>query len=110
MGVTEYVGDEKPPWIKTVENQIITGFYDGNSIGCKYVSAGIYGLTDKSLDVLSECVRRGVSRMKTFQRALISNGLRLKAYSFTKVIDIDHAKGIRLLTVRQRTQWSLATA
>lgn len=94
MGVTEYVDDEKPLWVKTDESQLITGFYDSNSIGCEYVSAGIYGLAPKSLHVLDDCVKRGMSRMRNFQRSLIDNGLRLKAYPFTKVIDIDHLSDI----------------
>lgn len=94
MGVTEYVDDEKPLWVKTDESQSITGFYDSNSVGCEYVSAGIYGLTQKSLGVLDGCVKRGMSRMRNFQRSLLDGGLRLKAYPFTKVIDIDHLSDI----------------
>ena len=33
--------------------------------------------------------------MRNFQRALVSNGLRLKAMPFSKVLDIDHASDIR---------------
>ena len=33
--------------------------------------------------------------MRNFQRALINDGQRLKAYKFSKVLDIDHASGIR---------------
>jgi hypothetical protein len=33
--------------------------------------------------------------MRNFQRALVAEGLRLKAYPFTKVLDIDHKGDIR---------------
>jgi hypothetical protein len=32
--------------------------------------------------------------MRNFQRALLSDGLQLKAFPFTKVIDVDHAGDI----------------
>lgn len=37
---------------------------------------------------------RGESRMRNFQRALIAEGKRLKAWRFSKVIDVDHANDI----------------
>ena len=36
----------------------------------------------------------GIERMRNFQRSLVANGLRLKAYPFKKIIDIDHAEDI----------------
>ena len=39
-------------------------------------------------------MERGESRMRNFQRALIRDGLKLRAYPFTKVLDIDHASDI----------------
>jgi hypothetical protein len=33
--------------------------------------------------------------MRNFQRALVAESLRLKAYSFSKVLDIDHASDIQ---------------
>ncbi len=36
----------------------------------------------------------GVSRMRNYQRCLVENGLKLKAYPFSKIIDVDHAGDI----------------
>ena len=33
--------------------------------------------------------------MRNFQRALLTDGMRLKAWPMTKVLDIDHADDIR---------------
>ena len=33
--------------------------------------------------------------MRNFQRALVSEGLRLKAFCFSKVLDIDHKSDIQ---------------
>ena len=101
MGVTDYIDDEKPLYVGVEESYpLITGFYDNPPTSCPlllaplYVSAGIYGLTQKSLVVLRDCVERGEQRMRNFQRALLRDGLRLQAYTFTQVFDIDHATDI----------------
>ena len=94
MGVTDYIDDEKPLYVGTTGEMAITGFYD-TCDHPKYISGGIYGLTPKSIDTLRRCSERGDSRMRNFQRALVSDGLQLKAYGFSKVLDIDHASDIQ---------------
>ena len=56
----------------------------------------MYGLDDKALDVLDGCLESGVSRMRNFQRALVENGLRLKAFDIGRAIDVDHASDLEL--------------
>lgn len=93
MGVTDYIDDEKPLYVEVDDNSRITAFLD-KSDECKYISGGIYGLTQRAITTLQACIDRGESRMRNFQRALIADGLKLKAYPFTKVLDIDHASDI----------------
>ncbi len=108
MGVTDYVDDEKPLYIKAPSPvsprgeagmrkvfPLIENFLDADPDGvCPYISAGIYGLTPKAIDTLNRCMAEGKSRMRNFQRGLIEDGLRLKAFPFSKVLDIDHARDI----------------
>ena len=89
-----FVDDEKPLYVTTDEAQKITGFLD-QCEHPKYISGGIYGLTPKSIATLCRCIERGESRMRNFQRALVADGLRLRAYPFSKVLDIDHAGDIQ---------------
>ena len=93
MGVTDYIEDEKPLYVGTDDDLNITGFYDENN-HCTFISGGIYGLTPPAIKTLRACMERGESRMRNFQRALIRDGLRIKAYPFSKVLDIDHASDI----------------
>lgn len=93
MGVTDYIDDEKPLYVATDSDMNITAFLD-KSDSCKYISGGIYGLTHKAIETLDGCITRGESRMRNFQRALLSDGRKLKAYTFSKVLDIDHASDI----------------
>ena len=94
MGVTDYIDDEKPLYVSTDEAMNIIGFHDKNTGNCQYISGGIYGLTPETITTLNNCMERGESRMRNFQRALIANGRKTKAYAFTKVLDIGHATDI----------------
>ena len=96
MGVTDFIDDEQPLYVGTDEAMNVTGFYDddpGNR--CRFISGGIYGLTSSAFDTLRNCMERGESRMRNFQRGLVSDGRKLKAYRFSKVMDVDHATDIR---------------
>lgn len=93
MGVTDYIDDEKPLYVDVDDSLNITAFLD-QSDTCRFISGGIYGLTPKAITTLNGCIDRGESRMRNFQRALINDGQHLKAYKFSKVLDIDHASDI----------------
>ena len=107
MAVTDYVDDEKPLWVSTDEEHRITGFHDSledfkaseltsqdPASDCKYVSGGIYCLDHKCFPTLEACIDRGQSRMRNFQRQLVADGLRLQAYPFSMILDVDHAADI----------------
>ncbi len=95
MGVTSYIDDEKPLYVGTDDDMTVTGFYDSNDMHCSFISGGIYGLVPSALQTLENCMKRGESRMRNFQRGLIRDGRKLKAYAFSKVLDIDHASDIK---------------
>ena len=95
MGVTDYIDDEKPLYVGVDNIMRINGYYDNAQVDSRFISAGIYGLTASSLDILESCIEKGESRMRNFQRALVAAGLRMEAYPLTKVFDIDHIEDIR---------------
>ena len=95
MGVTDYIDDESPLYVATDSEMNITGFLDKDEEHkCTYISGGIYGLSHKAIDTLNRCMAEGQSRMRNFQRGLIIDGQKLKAYCFSKVLDIDHATDV----------------
>ena len=95
MGVTDYIDDEKPLYVGVDNFMRINGYYDNAQVDSRFISAGIYGLTASSLDILESCIEKGEGRMRNFQRALVEAGLRMEAYPLTKVFDIDHIEDIR---------------
>lgn len=94
MGVTDYIDDEKPLYVSTDCDLWITAFLD-QCDHPRYVSGGIYALTPRSLTTLHECVAHGEERMRNFQRALLRDGFKLKAWPFSKVLDVDHISDIQ---------------
>lgn len=95
MGVTDYIDDEKPLYVGVDNVMRINGYYDTPQADSRFISAGIYGLTASSLDILEACIEKGESRMRNFQRALVAADLRIEVYPLTKVFDIDHIDDIR---------------
>ena len=93
MGVTDYIDDESPLYVETDKQLNITAFLD-HADACRYISAGIYGLQPSAVFTLANCIARGEKRMRNFQRALVADGNKLRAWSFSKVFDIDHAADI----------------
>ena len=93
MGVTDFVDDEKPLYVETDEQMNITGFRDEPN-SSHYVSGGIYGLNESAIFTLNNCIARSENRMRNFQRALVADRRVLKAWSFSKILDIDHADDI----------------
>ena len=94
MAVTDFIDDDKPLYISTDEALNITGFHDEAISGCRYISGVIYCLTPTAVRTLHGCMEKGMSRMRNFQRQLVADGLKLKAYPFTKILDVDHASDI----------------
>lgn len=94
MAVTPWVDDEKPLWVEMGADSRILAFCDSRTDATGFVSGGIYGLSDKCIDVLGGCLERGVQRMRNYQRELLAAGLDIRGYSIEKIVDVDHAGDI----------------
>jgi NDP-sugar pyrophosphorylase family protein len=94
MAVTSFVDDESPLFVHVDEDNRITSFTDSNNGRTRFVSGGIYCLRGRALETVKESVDRGTSRMRNFQRQLLFKGLKLKAFEFSKIVDVDHVQDI----------------
>lgn len=94
MAVTTFIDDERPLYISVDPDSMITGYFDSPLPSTPYVSGGIYALPASALDILDECARAGMTRLRDFQRALVASGMKLRAYPFSAIIDVDHAADI----------------
>lgn len=94
MAVTPFVDDEKPLYVEVDEDKNIKAFLDESASEGLLVSGGVYALGDKAREILADCVEKGVHRMRNYQRALLMSGLKLRAHSIDKIIDVDHVSDI----------------
>ena len=95
MAVTDFVDDEKPLYVAVdPDTMLITEYLDSPSSYVHYVSGGIYCLSPQAIPVLHSCMNQGMYRMRNYQRQLIAEGMRLKAWPFRKIIDVDHVGDI----------------
>ena len=94
LAVTDYIDDEKPLYVETDGQMMICGFHDVVFPGACFVSGGVYCLRQNSLPILKKSVEAGMQKMRNYQRQLIKSGLRLQAYPFSKIIDIDRQEDI----------------
>ena len=104
MAVTDFVDDENPLYVKTDGEGRIVEFgssrfnnpvRDLRSVEFStYVSGGIYCLRQSAIRVLENAMSEGISRMRNYQHKLVTEGLNLQAYPFSKIIDVDHAEDI----------------
>ena len=94
MAVTDYIDDEKPLYVQTDDDLNITAFRDEPSDKDFYISGGIYGITPRCNTIVASCRKRGVHSLRGYQRTLVAEGLRLRAYPFSKIVDVDHAGDI----------------
>jgi NDP-sugar pyrophosphorylase family protein len=95
MAVTSFIDDESPLFVTVADDQAITAFTDENTTKTTFVSGGIYCLRKKAIQNVNLAVQQGVSRMRNFQRQLLENGINLRAYPFSKIVDVDHVRDIR---------------
>lgn len=93
MAVTRFVDDERPLYVDVDDDFTIRGFYD-ESCNVPFVSGGLYCLSPRVIPLLRRCIESGQSRMRNFQRRMVAEGFRLKAYPFRKIMDVDHVEDI----------------
>jgi NDP-sugar pyrophosphorylase family protein len=96
LAVTPFVDDEKPLYVRTGGNLLIEAFEDSDTGKAAFVSGGVYGLHRRVVPIVRQAVEGGTERMRNFQRLMLQEGLRLKAFPFDKIVDIDHVRDIGL--------------
>ena len=93
FGVTRFIDDEKPLYVDVDGKMRIRGFYD-NEMNDGYISAGVYALGRQTLHYVKSAEEKKISRMRNFQRFLISEGVTVHAFDLGKVVDVDHPSDI----------------
>lgn len=91
MAVTPFVEDESPLYVRTNPAGDVIAFNDRNEDHTNIlVSGGIYCLRRNALNCVTKAINNNIERMRNFQRLLLDEHLNVKAFTFNKIIDIDH--------------------
>lgn len=93
IAVTSFVDDEKPLWVKVDENNKILEFSSLQN-NCELVTGGIYFFNRGVIEYTENAIRENKCRLRNFLQYVIEKGKNLKAFEFSKIIDIDHRKDI----------------
>jgi NDP-sugar pyrophosphorylase family protein len=95
LAVTKFIDDEKPLYVKVDNNSDIESFSD-NFITSAAVTGGLYFFSPQIIKVIKQAVESGTQRLRNFLKMLPGQGYIIKAYNFSKIIDVDHAGDIKL--------------
>jgi NDP-sugar pyrophosphorylase family protein len=89
IAVTGYVDDEKPLWVNTDKDNIITEFCSIKG-DANFVTGGIYFFKKGIIEYTDEALLNNISKLRNFLQYLVESGIKFKAIPFSKIIDIDH--------------------
>lgn len=93
LGVTDFIDDEHPLCVDIDDRHRITHFSD-TSAGYRWTTGGIYYFSPRIFELMPAAFDTGTLRLRNFLRLLLTKGYVLRAYPFSKVIDVDHAADI----------------
>lgn len=97
MALTRYVDDESPLYARLAddESEVIDYRYGGEPFeGTPIISAGIYGITDKIMDVAQR--DQYPASTSDFQRILaVGDDIKVVPFVMSKAFDVDHVSDLR---------------
>jgi NDP-sugar pyrophosphorylase family protein len=92
MGVTGYIDDEKPLYVKINDEMQVEDYGLVPFEGTQWVSAGIYGLSSA---IMSEAAKdSSIDCLNSFQKWLTKKGVNVKGYDLGKAFDVDRPQEI----------------
>jgi NDP-sugar pyrophosphorylase family protein len=93
LAVTDYIDDERPLCVTIDGSDVITGFFDSKD-DRHWATGGIYYFSPAIFRERQAALESGITRLRNFLRLLVERGYMLKAFRFSKIIDVDHASDV----------------
>ena len=91
LGVTSFVHDEKPLWVRTAPGSFKIVEIGGGADD--YATAGLYAVDES---VFERTLREDISSLRVFLRELLREGFPVRAVPLADVIDVDTVADIQL--------------
>jgi NDP-sugar pyrophosphorylase family protein len=93
IAVTRHLNDKKPLGVAMNDEDTILKFNDSKD-GYSWFNGGIYYLAPKILSETNYAFQADMSGIEKFLQLLIAGGYILKAFSFSKIINVESAADI----------------
>jgi NDP-sugar pyrophosphorylase family protein len=93
IAVTNFVDDEKPLWVRVNNDNEIKGFSSSQEKS-EFVTGGIYYFGKGIIEKTDIAISKNMQRLRNFLQYLTETGVNLKAFPFSKIIDVDHRSDI----------------
>ncbi len=94
LGITQYIDDEKPLWVKIDSDSRITGIGD-EFYPADYITAGFYFFKPTIFALIEKAREKKLSALRYFLSLLIEEGFVIYGIHVQKVIDLDHSEDIQ---------------
>ncbi len=94
LAITDYIDDEKPLCVTLDAERRIIEFLDSQEKS-HWATGGIYYFSPSIFRQIELALERRIERLRNFLRLLIEQGYDLRAFPFSKIIDVDHASDIQ---------------
>jgi choline kinase len=91
LGVTSFVHDEKPLWVRTEPGSLRIAEIGGLAAG--YATAGLYNVCD---DIFERELAGSISSLRVFLKQLLREGFPASAVPLADVIDVDTPEDVQI--------------
>lgn len=94
LAVTQFIDDEKPLCVELDNENNITIFSDTKD-GFSWATGGIYYFNPRIFELIQKALNSQTVRLRNFLRLLLNSDYKLKAFPFSKIVDVDHINDIK---------------
>lgn len=95
LAVTDYIDDEKPLCVE-INNEMRILRFEDTSNNLKLATGGIYYFSKNIFNVMESAVNAGTKRLRNFLKLLVEKNYNIHAHKFSKIIDVDHVRDIKI--------------
>ncbi len=92
LGITNYIDDETPLCVELEGNRIIS--FHNEKDNHKWATGGIYYFSPVVFSFAKKAIESGIFRLRNLLNMLLSEGLIIEGFKFSKIVDIDHSGDI----------------
>ena len=95
--MTAFVHDESPLRVRVAAGGAVSAIGGAAAAASPLVTGGIYWFGRAAAARAAAARARGVERLRHFLAGLVEDGVDVRAFVFSRIVDVDTAEDLRLL-------------